>query len=103
MGKEIERKFLVLSEDYRKEAFKYVRMLQGFLNTDPYRTVRVRISGDKAYFTVKGISNDTGTSRKEWEFEIDVKRAGEMILLSEANPIAQRTGPSFTWSLAVGG
>ena len=84
---EIERKFLVRSADYRKEAFKNVRMLQGFLNTDPQRTVRVRIAENKGYLTVKGISNDAGTSRKEWEFEIEVQLAEEMIALSEASPI----------------
>ncbi len=47
MAIEIERKFLVLSHDYKKEAFKSTRITQGFLSTDPNRTVRVRIKGNK--------------------------------------------------------
>ena len=60
---EIERKFLVLSEAFKTEAFTKTRIVQGFLNTHKERTVRIRIKGDKAFITIKGISNKEGTSR----------------------------------------
>ena len=80
---EIERKFLVVSEDFKKEAFKNFSIKQGFLNTDPERTVRLRITGDKAFITIKGKSSKSGLSRFEWEKEIDVKEAEELFELCE--------------------
>ena len=84
---EIERKFLVLSEAFKKEAFTQTRIIQGFLNTHPERTVRVRIIGDKGFITVKGLSNEAGTIRTEWEKEIDVSEAENLLKLCEAGVI----------------
>ncbi|WP_106792864.1 CYTH domain-containing protein [Aquimarina sp. Aq78] len=80
---EIERKFLVTSETFKNEAQKSTRIIQGFLNTDPERTVRIRIRGEYAFITVKGIGNISGTSRFEWEKEIDVSEAEQLMLLCE--------------------
>lgn len=80
---EIERKFLVLSEAYKKEALKSYRIVQGFLNSDPQRVVRIRIKGDKGFITVKGKSDVTGLSRFEWEKEISVSEAEELMKLCE--------------------
>ena len=80
---EIERKFLVKSDDYKKEAARSIRITQGFLNTHPERTVRVRVKGDRGYLTVKGISNASGTSRFEWEREIPVAEAQSLMPLCE--------------------
>ena len=84
---EIERKFLVKSEDFKSDAIKNERIVQGFLNTDPLRTVRVRIKGDKGYMTVKGKGNRNGTTRFEWEKEIAVKEADALLKLSEPGVI----------------
>lgn len=84
---EIERKFLVHSQEYRTEAISSVQIIQGFLNTDPQRTVRIRLQGNNGYLTIKGISNASGTMRKEWEFEIGTEQARELLLLSETIPI----------------
>ena len=84
---EIERKFLVLSEAYKKEAFKATRIIQGFLNTDPERTVRVRVKGNKGVLTVKGLTSDKGTTRFEWETEIAKKDAEELLNLCETGII----------------
>lgn len=81
---EIERKFLVTSDAYRQEATSQTRIAQGFLNTDPSRTVRVRIMGDKGFLTVKGASNDSGTTRFEWEIEISTAEATNLIDLCES-------------------
>lgn len=84
---EIERKFLVKSDAYKKEATSRERIVQGFLNRNPERTVRVRIKGDCGFLTVKGISNKVGTSRFEWEKEIDVEEADELLRLCEEGVI----------------
>ena len=84
---EIERKFLVLSEAFKTEAFNKIRIIQGFLSTHKERTVRVRIKGKKAFITVKGISNNEGTSRLEWEKEIPVKEAETLLSICEPNLI----------------
>lgn len=84
---EIERKFLVKSDKFRPEAQSATRIVQGFLNTHPERTVRVRIKGDKGFITVKGKSDEKGLSRYEWEKEIPVKEAEELMLLCEEGVI----------------
>jgi len=80
---EIERKFLVKSDAFKNEATTKNRIVQGFLNTHPNRTVRVRIKGDNGFLTIKGISNDSGMSRFEWEKEIDVVEAEKLIQICE--------------------
>lgn len=80
---EIERKFLVKTDDYKKDATSEKRIVQGFLNTHPERTVRVRIKGDMGFLTVKGKGNDSGTTRFEWEQEISVAEATNLIDLCE--------------------
>ena len=84
---EIERKFLIVSDKYKEQAYKKTRIVQGFLNTQKERTVRVRIKGKEAYITIKGISNKEGTSRFEWEKKIAVEEAEQLIELCEPNLI----------------
>ncbi len=80
---EIERKFLVLSNDFLKEVFVEKRIVQAYLNSNPERAVRVRINGDKGYLTIKGKGNETGTTRFEWETEIPIADADKLLLLCE--------------------
>jgi CYTH domain-containing protein len=80
---EIERKFLVKSEGFKNQASKKFRIIQGFLNTHPERTVRIRIRGDQAYLTIKGKSSKNGLTRFEWEKEIPVVEAEELMKLCE--------------------
>jgi CYTH domain-containing protein len=84
---EIERKFLILSDNYKSEAFKETKIVQGFLNTHKERTVRIRIKGEQAFITVKGISNKEGTTRLEWEKEIPVSEAEMLLNICEPNLI----------------
>ncbi|MFV8335711.1 CYTH domain-containing protein [Flavobacterium sp. RSP29] len=84
---EIERKFLVLNDSFKAEAFAQNPIAQGYLSSVPERTVRVRIKGDKGYLTIKGMSNDSGLSRFEWEKEIPVVEAKELLLLCEKGVI----------------
>jgi len=83
MAIEIERKFLVTSEDFKSDALKSTRIKQGYLSSLPGRTVRVRIKGEKGFLTVKGESNDTGTTRFEWEKEIPIEEANELLKICE--------------------
>jgi|TARA_R110002051_G_scaffold126358_2_gene199931 adenylate cyclase len=78
---EIERKFLVTSDAFKKEAQTATRITQGYLNTDPERTVRVRIKGEKGFLTIKGKSNDSGTTRIEVEEEIAFAKAETLLSL----------------------
>lgn len=84
---EIERKFLVKSNAYRMEASASERIEQGFLNTDPDRTVRVRIKGDNGFLTIKGRSNKEGTTRFEWEHEIALSEAEALLKICEEGVI----------------
>ena len=87
MAQEIERKFLVKNDGFKKESFKETKIVQGFLSTVPERTVRIRIKGDKGFITVKGIGNESGTSRYEWEREISVQDATDLLKISEPGVI----------------
>lgn len=78
---ETERKFLVTSMDFKTETLDNSRILQGFLSTDPHRTVRVRINGEKGFITIKGGSNESGLSRFEWEKEIEIGEAEQLLNL----------------------
>jgi len=82
MMKEIERKFLVIG-DFKKQAVKSYKISQGFLSTVPERTVRIRIMEHQGFITVKGIGNVSGTTRFEWEKEIPVNEAEDLLLLCE--------------------
>lgn len=82
MAIEIERKFLVRGE-FKDDSTDATDIVQGYLVHDPERTVRVRIRGDRGYITVKGRPADTGIGRYEWEKEIPVDDARELLRLCE--------------------
>ena len=84
---ETERKFLVLSQDYKNEAVAQNRIMQGYLNSHPERTVRVRIKGSKGFLTIKGKGNASGTTRMEWEKEIPLTDAEQLMALCERGTI----------------
>ena len=86
MNIEIERKYLVKG-DFKKFAVKSYKIAQGFLSSIPERTVRVRINEEKGFITVKGISNNSGTSRFEWEKEISLKEAKSLLKICEPSII----------------
>lgn len=86
MALEIEKKFLVCG-DFKSFAKKATRITQGYLSSVPERTVRVRIKGDKGFLTIKGISSKSGASRFEWEKEIPVEEAAELLKLCEPGVI----------------
>lgn len=77
MGKEVERKFLVRDDSYRRMAADSCRITQGYISRRKEGTVRVRIYGKRGYLTVKGANR--GIERYEWEYEIPVSDAREML------------------------
>jgi adenylate cyclase len=90
MAVEIERKFLVSRDGLEKVkqlVTSHHRLTQGYLNSSPDRTVRVRIKDDCAFMTVKGRSSESGLSRFEWEKEIAVADARELMALCEPGVI----------------
>ncbi len=84
MATEIERKFLVTGDQWRSGATG-TALRQGYLARDPERTVRVRIAGNQAWLNIKGAT--TGISRAEFEYEIPVAEANEILALSIDPPI----------------
>ncbi len=82
MNYEIERKFLVAG-DYKSHAFAHYRIVQGYLSSAPQRVVRIRIQGDIAYLTIKSNVHEGEFTRYEWEKEIPVKDAENMLKFCE--------------------
>ncbi|MCD8202217.1 MAG: CYTH domain-containing protein [Prevotella sp.] len=82
-GLEIERKFLVHKKDEPYKAVSYAssRICQGYICDGKYPTVRVRIRDDKGYITIKGKSNKSGLSRYEFEKEISLEEAQQLMKL----------------------
>lgn len=80
---EIERKFLVKSEAFKTDAFNSYTIKQGFLNSNPERTVRIRLKKENGFITVKGKSSADGLSRFEWEKEISKIEAEALLNLCE--------------------
>ena len=83
MALEIERKFLVLDDSYKHEAYASSRIRQGYICSDRGRTVRIRIRDEHAYITIKGPSLDGGLSRYEFEQEIPMDDAEKLMTLCE--------------------
>ncbi len=88
-GLEIERKFLVKKGyDYKREAYASKRIKQGYFAA--VHTVRVRISDDKAFLTIKGASRNGGMTRYEFEKEISLDEAENLLVLCEKGIIDKR-------------
>ncbi|KQS49950.1 MAG: CYTH domain-containing protein [Flavobacterium sp.] len=84
---EIERKFLVNSDQFKTLAFAKNHIAQGYLNSHPERTVRIRIKGESGFLTIKGKGTESGVSRFEWETEIPLMEARHLIQLCEKGVI----------------
>ena len=88
MGREIERKFLVAGDDWRGlgtgELYR-----QAYLCTDVARVVRIRRVGDRAWISVKG--QLTHATRREFEYDIDVDDADEMLEHLCMQPVIEKT------------
>lgn len=112
MAIEIERKYLVINESFIHDAKVSRRIVQGYLNRDPERTVRVRIVGEQAFLTIKGVSSRTplshnADSRLEIEVPIDLNDAKDMLRICEGTIIDKTRYyvpfGGFTWEIDVFG
>ena len=80
---EIERKFLVLDDSYKSLSYAHSHIMQGYICSERGRTVRVRIRDSRAYITIKGPSTDNGLTRYEFEQEIPLVDAEQLMQLCE--------------------
>lgn len=87
MNQEIERKYLVNGESYKQMAVAHHHICQGYISREKTGTVRVRIADDKAYLTIKGKPAVGHFARYEWEKEIDVAEAQELMKLCQGSII----------------
>ncbi|MFW5490162.1 MAG: CYTH domain-containing protein [Desulfovibrio sp.] len=88
MAKEIERKFLLVGDDWRELA-KGTHYRQGYLNSAKERTVRVRTINDKGFLTIKGIT--TGATRVEYEYEIPFDECTAMLDDLAEKPLIEKS------------
>jgi len=102
---EIERKFLVKGDSFKKEATQAVRIIQGYISSGNGRTVRVRTWNDKGYLTIKGSSRPGGLSRFEWEIEIPYDDAIALldlhvgIVIDKTRYLVPNTDGVHTWEV----
>jgi adenylate cyclase len=87
MGVEIERKFLVTGDAWRQLG-EPALLRQGYLSTDPARTVRVRVENGQGVLTIKGKSS--GATRGEWEYPIPLDDAAELLDTLCGKPLVEK-------------
>ena len=87
MGVEIERKFLPAGDGWRALG-EPVLLRQGYLSSNPERTVRVRVEGGQGTMTIKGKS--VGATRGEWEYPIPLADANELLNRLCEQPIIEK-------------
>lgn len=89
MGLEIERKFLVKNKNYRKyEIQKKIEIRQGYITLEKEKVIRIRITNNTAFLTLKGLA--TSITRHEFEYEIPVTEARKMLDLFCYKPIIKK-------------
>ena len=104
MGREIERKFLVVSDSWQGEATGSALLRQGYLSSNAKATVRVRTRDDAAaVLTLKGATQ--GMSRAEYEYDIPIEDAREMLVMAEPHTLEKRRHvvpfAGLTWEVDV--
>jgi len=98
MKKEIEQKFLVRSDEYKLLAKEKLYIRQAYLDFCPSLTIRVRIKDDKGFLTLKNKSKDGGLSRDEWEREIPVAEAQELMDKMAKGHVVEKWRYSVPWN-----
>ena len=104
---EIERKFLVVSDSFLTQATRQYEIEQGYLSKEPARTIRVRIRDTRAFLTIKSTENSQTLERFEWEKEIDVQEARQLLrlclpgVISKTRYIVPVEGTDLKWEVDV--
>ncbi len=104
MAQEIERKFLLLNDQWRKQAKRHDYYRQGYLNDATQCSIRVRIANDNAYLNIK--SATLGIQRSEYEYKIPMNDANDMLSQFSLGPIIEKTRyfvdiGKHTWEIDV--
>lgn len=107
MAIEIEKKFLLKNDAWRSQVSRSVRMSQGYLNEGMERSIRVRIAGDQAHLNIKALikgAGTTGVHRLEYEYEIPLADAEQILDEVAQKPIVEKTrhyveADGFTWEI----
>jgi adenylate cyclase len=89
MPLEIERKFLVVSEEWRGQVSRSSRLKQGYLNREGECSIRVRSDGSRGWLNIKGVT--VGAQRREFEYEIPVAEAEELLSDFTRGPLVEKT------------
>lgn len=89
MGREIERKFLVIDDSWRQRAVRSVRMEQGYLAESDNVSVRIRVAGDEARLNVKG--GGLIASRAEYEYVVPLEDGQELLATLCRKPTLAKT------------
>jgi adenylate cyclase len=89
MAIEIEHKFLLANDDWREQIIRSINYRQGYLNSKATSSIRIRISDDHAWLNIK--SAIIGTNRNEYEYEIPIADANEIIHNLCGKPIIEKT------------
>ncbi len=89
MATEIEHKFLLANDDWRKAVQKSVQYKQGYLSSQPTSSIRVRVSDQQAWLNIK--SATIGTQRLEFEYAIPLQDAEDIIDYLCKKPLIEKT------------
>ena len=104
MATEIERKFLILNQDWQEYTNKELRIVQGYLATNEFSSTRIRIQNDKANINIK--SATLGITRTEFKYSIPVGDARLMLEDLCIKPVIEKTRftvehMGHTWEIDV--
>ena len=89
MATEIEHKFLVRDDSWRRQVYRSEHLCQGYLASDEHRSVRIRTSDEKAHLNIK--SGTLGVSRTEYEYPIPLEDAREILDNLCRKPLLEKT------------
>ena len=89
MAVEIERKFLVVNDDWRQQVRDHFVLKQGYLIATKQASVRVRVQADRAHLNIKSIT--LGVSRQEFEYPIPLQDANTILTTLCETPIIEKT------------
>ena len=89
MATEIERKFLILNDNWRKEADDGVHMIQGYMGSNEKSSIRIRVNGERANLNIK--SKTIGIQRSEYDYDIPLDEAKEMLDALCDTPLIEKT------------
>ncbi len=89
MGIEIEHKFLIINDNWRKDADEGIHIIQAYMGSNEKSSIRIRINGEAANLNIK--SKTLGIQRSEYEYSIPLEEAKEMLESLCNKPYIEKT------------